>query len=269
MKFSLQLLVGICSGLVTASLCAEDWESTVPPFAPGTAAELRPVRVQYGFGWNGLTAATADLRLAKTADGLLRLDATGRTIGFARTLWKYDAKHVGISEARSLRPIEVRELEVMRSKQFNTRLDFTPTGVTSQREERRGSAIKSKTRQFDFPNVLSLNSALYYLRTQPLLDGAVERVVVYPSTTAYLCAVTAVARERITVSAGSYQAIKLDVQLNKIGKQRELLPHKKFKRATVWLSDDADRLVLRIEAQIFVGAVFAELQSVQFENANP
>jgi hypothetical protein len=32
------------------------------------------------------------------------------------------------------------------------------------------------------------------------------------------------------------------------------------------VSDDPERLLLRIEAQIFVGTVFAELQSVSFDN---
>ena len=49
----------------------------------------------------------------------------------------------------------------------------------------------------------------------------------------------------------------------------ELEPHRKFRRATAWVSDDNDRLPLRIEAQIFVGTVFAELQSVQFEAEKP
>jgi len=74
-------------------------------------------------------------------------------------------------------------------------------------------------------------------------------------------------REKISVHAGSYNAIKVDLQLNKIGKNLELEPHRKFRRATIWLSDDADRIILRIEAQVFVGTVFAELQSVRFENA--
>ena len=34
------------------------------------------------------------------------------------------------------------------------------------------------------------------------------------------------------------------------------------------LIDDAERLVLRIDAQIFVGTVFAELQSIRFDNPN-
>jgi hypothetical protein len=44
-----------------------------------------------------------------------------------------------------------------------------------------------------------------------------------------------------------------------------LEPHRKFRRATVWISDDANRIPLRIEAQIFVGTVFAELQAMRFD----
>ena len=50
----------------------------------------------------------------------------------------------------------------------------------------------------------------------------------------------------------------------RVGKHGELEPHKKFRRATVWVSDDNDRLLLRIEAGVFVGTIFAELQSVRF-----
>jgi len=72
-------------------------------------------------------------------------------------------------------------------------------------------------------------------------------------------------RERVSVYAGSYNAIKLDIQLKHIGKNMELEPHRKFRRATVWVSDDENRIPLRIEAQIFVGTVFGELYAVQFD----
>jgi hypothetical protein len=92
--------------------------------------------------------------------------------------------------------------------------------------------------------------------------------VVYPASSAYLATVTVTGREKISVRAGSYNAIKADLQLSKLGKKLELEPHRKFRRATIWISDDADRIILRIEAQVFVGTVFAELQSVHFENAS-
>lgn len=187
----------------------------------------------------------------------------------ARALWPYDVKHTALSDATTLRPIRVSEVENVRSKTFTTKLTFTPEGVTSDREERKDSAVKSKTRRFKFPDVLSLNSALLFLRTQRLAEGDVHRIVVYPATSAYLATVTARGRDHITGPTGSYDAIKVDVNLQKIGKKRVLEPHKKFRRATVWLSDDADRLVLRIETDVFIGTVFAELEAVQFDAPKP
>jgi len=76
-----------------------------------------------------------------------------------------------------------------------------------------------------------------------------------------------VGREKISVRGGSYNALKVDLHLNRIGKHFELEPHRKFRHATIWVSDDADRILLRIEAQVFVGTVFAELQSMHFDSA--
>ncbi len=254
--------------LVT-SVCGQNWEETIPPFAPGNFPEPRPVRVRYDFGWNGVAAATAELHFSRNAEDHYQLEGSGQTVGLARKLWKFDVRHLSTTEAHTLRPIQVNETESARSKEWETEVHFTPEAVTSVRAEKQNTGTKTKTRTFAFPNVLSLNSALLYLRAKPLPDGAVERVVVFPATTAYVCTVTVLGREHLTVPSGSYDAIKLDVQLAKVGKDRQLEPHKKFKRATVWLSNDSDRLVLRIEAQIFLGTVFAELQSAQFEHGKP
>ncbi len=72
--------------------------------------------------------------------------------------------------------------------------------------------------------------------------------------------------EHLRVRPGNYNAIKMDLNLQRVNKKNELEPHRKFKRATIWLSDDNDRVILRIESQIFVGTVTAELQSIRFDN---
>jgi len=161
----------------------------------------------------------------------------------------------------------MKQVEVVRNKKTVTNLSFDSKGVTSKETETPGSSSGPKTRRFDFPNLFDLYSAFLYLKSQPLQDRSVQRVVVYPATSAYLATVTVLGHERFTGPSGTYNAIKLDLQLNKIGKNRELEPHRKFRRATVWISDDPDRLLLRIQAQIFVGSVFADLQSVEFDDS--
>ena len=225
------------------------------------------MHARYGFGWSGFPGATAEVRLSKAAGDRLQLDLSARTIGLVRALWKFDASGTSTIEAATLQPISVRQVENVRSKKTVTELSFGADGVTSKVTHTPGKG--TKVRRFDFPHLFDLQSALLYLRSQPLQERSVQRIVVYPATSAYLAKVTVLGRERITVPSGAYNAIKFDLQLNKIGKQGELEPHRKFRRATAWISDDPDRLLLRLEAQIFVGSVFAELQSVEFENAKP
>jgi hypothetical protein len=248
-----------------SSALAENWEATLSKDPAGNFPELRPLRASYRFGWSGLTAATGDVHFTKPSEGKFQLDGTGRTVGLVRALWKLDVNYQAAVSADTLRPIETKQIENYRSKKIITRLTFTNNGVTRARTEGKDAA-QAKARQFNFPNLFDLFSAMLYLRSQPLKDHGVYRLVAYPATNAYLATVTVIGREKISVHTGSYSAIKLDLQLKRIGKHRELEPHRKFRRATIWVSDDAERLLLRVEAQVFVGTVFAELQSVRLDN---
>ena len=254
--------------LYSAAIAAgASWEKSLTASSAPSFPNPRPMHAKYGFGWSGFPGATAEVRLNKAAGDRLQLDITAHTIGLVRTLWKFDTSHTSIVEAATLHPIVVKQVETSRSKKTVTDLAFGADGVTSRETETPGKG--TKVRRFDFPHLFDLQSALLYLRSQSLQERNVQRIVVYPATSAYLATVTVLGRERITVPSGTYNAIKFELQLNKIGKKGELEPHRKFRRATVWLSDDPDRLLLRIEAQIFVGTVFAELQSVEFENTKP
>lgn len=246
------------------SVAAPSWEATLTKDPPGNFPDLRPLRTTYHFGWSGFTAGTGDIRFSKIPGKRFQLEANGGTSGLVRALWKLDATYHGVANAETLRPIESKQVEAYRHKKIVTELKFSDSGVSRVRNE--GSPNESpKPRPFNFPGLFDLHSAMLYLRSQPLSDHSVYRLVIYPATSAYVTTLTVLGRERITVHAGSYNAIKFDLQLKRIGKTFELEPHRKFRRATIWISDDENRIPLRIEAQIFVGTVFGELQSVQFE----
>jgi hypothetical protein len=247
-----------------ALIAAPEWEATLTKDPPGNFPPLRPVRTNYHFGWSGITAGTGDLHLTKT-EKHFQFEAAGKTIGFVRALWRLDASYRGTVDADTLRPIESKQTEIYRKKKLITDLSFTNSGVTRVRTEVPASGKTSIPVAFNLPGLFDLQSAWLYLRSQPLTDHSVYRIAVYPATSAYLTTVTVLGRERVSVHAGSYNAIKVDLQLKHVGKKMQLEPHKKFRRATIWISDDENRIPLRIEAQIFVGTVFAELQSAHFD----
>jgi hypothetical protein len=263
-KFPTQCFITLLFAFCASSLAA-NWQATVTKDPVGNFPDLRPLRAFYRFGWSGLTAATGEIHFTKPSRDKFQFDGTGRSIGLVRVLWRLDVNHSAAASAETLHPIETQQTESYRWKKIVTHLAFTNSGVTRTRTEGQGDIAETKTRPFTFPDLFDLHSAALYLRSQPLRDRSVYRVVVYPATNAYLATVTVVGREKISVRAGTYKAIKLDLQLKRINKQFELEPHRKFRRATIWVSDNADRLLLRIEAQVFVGTVFAELQSMHFD----
>ncbi len=248
-------------GALGASAHGAEWQATVTKEPAGKFPEFRPLQATYRFGWSGFTAGTGEGRFKRASETRFEFQGTGRTTGLARALWRYDVNYRAVADARSLRPIESTQADMFKSKKIVTYLSFTSSGVTRSRTE----SGTTKSKQLNLPNLFDLHSAMLYLRSQPLKENSVQRVVVYPNTTPYLATLTVLEREKISVHAGSYNALKIDLKLSKVGKELQLEPHKKFRRATIWLSDDNDRLILRIEAQIFVGTVFAELQSAHFD----
>ena len=241
-----------------------NWPSTLTHEPRGSFPDLRPVRATYVYGWSGITAATSEGYFHRGDQQTFVLEGRGRTVGLARVLWRFDLSYRSAANAETLRPLETHQLETVRGKRVETNLKFSDEGVSSSRTE--GNQAAPKAKDFTLENLNDLHSAFLYLRSQPLHDRSVYRVAVYPANSAYVATVTVVGREHVRVRAGSYNAIKVDLKLQRVNKKNELEPHRKFKRGTIWISDDNDRLVLRIEGQIFVGTITAELQSVHFEN---
>lgn len=241
---------------------AQTWQNTLTA-VPGNFPPLRSLHATYTFGWSGITAATADIHFSR-AGSRATVEGKARTIDMARALWPFDAEHFATSDSATLRPLQVKQNEVERRKNIQTELTFDAHGVTAKRTD---SKTGTKVRRFDIPNLFDLQTAFLFMRSQSLTNGSAVRAVVFPGKDPYLTTVRVEGRDQIKMPAGTYNAIRCDLKLEKVGKNNELKPHKKFRKATVWISDDADRILLRAEAEIFIGSIFAELQSAQFEGS--
>jgi hypothetical protein len=131
-------------------------------------------------------------------------------------LWKLDVNYRALAYAKTLRPVETLQTEDYRSKKIATHLIFTNNGVSCAGQkakvalpaQRRASLI-SPTFRFAFGDALS---------AEPATGGPrAHRVVFIPPPLHILppspCSVGKKPRPR-----GTYNAIKIDLQLNRIGK---------------------------------------------------
>jgi hypothetical protein len=241
------------------------WEKSVTPLPRGDFPNPRPLVATYKFGWNNIVAGTGEVKFDQQ-DGHFQLLADGGTIGMARTLWKYDVHHRASADVLTLRPLTLHQVDITRRKTITTDATFKPYEVERIRSDGKSNQ-PAKAKTFVFPEeIFDLHSALLRLRSQPLHDGDIYRLIVYPGNSAYLATIAVSGHPPVTIATGTYPAIKFDLQLNKITREGALAPHKKFRHATIWVSDNPDRILLRVEASIFVGTVFAELQSIRFPN---
>jgi hypothetical protein len=231
---------------------------------PGKFTALPAMRLAYRFGWSGIQAATADIHLFSPTRNTLEMDATGATSGFPRTLFRLDINHQATENKSTLRPIHFSQEEKYRSETVKTNVDFDADQVTGLREKI-PSDHPPKSTVFKFSPVFDMTTALLWVRSQPLADGDSESIVVWASNAPSLAMLKVVGRDTITVGGKKQNAIKLDLTLKRIDKKMQLKDHKMFKSGRGWLSDDDKRVPLRIEADIFIGYVFAELESMQLE----
>ena len=259
------VLILLTTGLTFSADSSPDWiGSLTSDKGPGSFIPPPSMRLSYRFGWSGIQAATADIHFFSPNRNTFEVDASGGTSGFPRTLFRLDLYHQATENKATLMPIHFFQEEKYRQETVKTNVDFEPDYVTGLREKI-PSDHPPKPNVFRFSPVFDLTTALLWVRSQPLADGDTEALVVWASNAPYLATITVIARDTLKIDGQQQNAIKLDLKLKGIDKKMRLKEHKLFKGGRGWLSDDEKRIPLRIEADIFIGYVFVELESVKVE----
>ena len=160
--------------------------------------------------------------------------------------------------------MKLTQTETYKKKVVTTVVDFLADGPVQHRTQEPPEPGPPAVRSFRFPDVHDLNSAVLFIRSQALAQGDSVKLCVFPGGAPYLATATVTGRERMKVAGREWGAIKCDLQLSRIEDNFALSQHKKFRKATAWISDDSDRLLLKISADVQVGSVWAEMQSVSF-----
>ena len=248
--------------LTAVASAGPDWQRTLTS-RPGRNVAMRPMTADYSFGWSGVKAADATARFSKSK-GKFVLGLSARTSGVARTLWRMDSEGRSVVDASTLRPVKLEQTEKYSRNTISTTVDFSPEGARRLKVETPSETDKPNVKSFKFGNVHDLHSAFLFIRSQRLKTGDTLRLCVYPGTSPYLADVKVGARETVKAAQREWTAIPCEIRLRRINKDFELADYNKCKTATVWLSDDPDRLVLRIEAEVYVGRIWAELERVTF-----
>jgi hypothetical protein len=218
--------------------------------------------MHFVFGWsNVLEAAKADATIERRG-AEYRAMVTGKTEGLARTLWPLDAQHSALIQASPLRPERISQIERYRSRTLETLVRYDASGIDRLRKTS-NSKDRPKWKRVDFSPIYDVIGGVLYVRSQPLQVGDRIGVVSFPSDSPYLVIVTVEKRENVRCMGRDRPALRLSLDVRKLevkkNKPTTAVDYAKFRSGTVWVSDDALRLPLRAEVQVFIGFVYGEL----------
>ena len=240
-----------------------DWRADVQRLGSGPVPPPPDLTARYVFGWSGIEAAEAEVKLRRGAEGNFTGTVSGGTKGMARTLYKLDADYRTEVAGPDFLSRQFTLTERYRSYRVEEKADFRPGGVRAWRESDKKGAKPPKWKNFYVPGLRDMAGALLLARSQPLDQGDRISLAVFPGDWMYLARLKVERREKLRWRGEDRKAIRLALEIDRIEKDYSLSPHKKFQHGTIWVSDDDLRIPLRIEVKVFVGHVFAELAEVQ------
>jgi len=171
------------------------------------------------------------------------------------------------SAADGLKTIYTDQKERYLNRSILTQIVARPDGIWRIRENVPAGENAARWKRIKIAPLRDLFSGMLFIRSQALSPGDRVATIIFPGDSPYFVEIQVAGTGPIQVAGARRDAIRLELQIRRINLKEgdRLEPHGKFRSGTVWLSNDADRIPLRAEMNIFIGYVFAELDSIRFD----
>lgn len=253
----------------TATLCLSaaaappEWDKDLNSPKAGPHPPLAPTALEYRLSWRGaINAGTTRMEIAPRdarKPGRLVIKSTARSTGTAAALFPYSHHFWAELHPRTLKPTYFQAEETDRRETITSRIRYFADRVESQESTtpKGGGKTTTQDRTFAHRDVHNLFSALLHIRSQNLAKGSKHTILCQPFDSPYLVTVESHGTEK----HDGKSAIRCTVTMRKINRKTLAIePYKKLRRpATLWLSDDADRVIVELRAAVFIGDVRAVL----------
>jgi hypothetical protein len=253
-RFERTLLLTVCALSLSCLSLRGAQELKPAPFVPGET-------LNYEVTWSVFSAGqvTATLRrVHNSAQDAYEVETTAHSKGFASVLFKVQNDFHSLFDPESVCSFRISKKinEGRRHKESQIVFDAKRRLAILDEHDLSGRAAPPKHAENEIPPcVQDVVSAFYFLRKRPLEVKQQLAIPVNDGAKTHLVVADVQARERIATPFGSRFAFRVEPKV--FG---EL--YKRRGRLLVWISDDAQRLPLRIKAVVSVGTITGTLKSV-------
>jgi len=220
----------------------------------------------YSVSWQGIPVARAKVEVSGVAyingKQFVYVKATAKTAKFIDIFYRLRHKTESVFSAESFRPLSFYSEQTENSKYKSRLVNFEPGGNVWTRERRKGRDDKEFEFFSDNP-MFDPVSAAFLAKSLSLEMGAESSFDVFNGKNRFLITFTVKAREIININGVKRDAFKIEPVVKKLtdSKGKESRLHS----ASLWISADGKRDILKLESRVAVGRVSATLK--RFEPA--
>lgn len=239
----------------TLFLCSLGLSQETPPKA-FVAGEHLVYRLHYGF----LNASYASFSLEETTLDSLRVNhvvAKGKTTGFASWFFKVDDRYESYFTKDQHLPLKFIRKVNEGGYTMDLEVDFKPDEKKAVLKDLK----RDKEFHFDYKNNLQdIISGLYFLRNAPSLNQMnigdfFEMDMLYDDDGIFSFKLEFLGPDTLKTTFGKVPCLKFRpyVQSGRVFKEQESI--------TLWVSNDQNRIPIRIQANILVGSIKADIDT--------
>lgn len=232
----------------------------IPSYTRGPAPFRSGETLVYDASWEGVAAARVRIMLSRPAK---------RPQSWTGQMWLKSSKVVDLLypmrdyfredfSSATWRPSDIMILQHEKQRQDQWRAEFSDGGsfITSVKRNRAG---RTWTRRFVGGRPWGPFSGAMMALSQPLAPGKTYTFDVFSGGNRYVFAFKVIGRERLTTALGTFDALKVEPSVVWLS---EGSFRKDATQTTLWISDDARHLPLRIESAVYIGSIKADLVQV-------
>jgi hypothetical protein len=244
-----------------AAPAAPTWSSRITPLPGGPGFVPRSMKLFYQASWSRWLAAGSVQMSFSSRGGRIEATSETRSKGAVRAIWPYESTTRSRISPATLIPSHMEHVQTERSVRAEYEADYRNgvMRVDSIIEPGGGAAPVRETQTYRLPDIRDLHSALLFLQRADLRPNRSIVLLVQPVDSLYLVSFDVAGRESRKVLSTQWDTIKLNVRIRKVMDDLRLAPFTRMRSASLWLSDDDDRIPLEIEADVFIGFVSVRL----------
>jgi hypothetical protein len=246
------------------------WLPLIAVLLPGLAAAVEPGSVDahgrnyaYRISWNGIPAAWATVRLARPLASRTEMRVQIRTNRFVDLFWSLRAESWGEVDGITLRPLRFGYDRRVNGERELTTVDAEASGLLTGRYARAG---RYRLVEVNDTAVLDPIAAILQALREPPIIGQPKSYEIFTGEARYRIVLRREGTETIRVPAGRFTAARIEPAIWRLENNQ---PDRRVRRVTLWITDAAPHILLRVRGDVFIGAVYCDLIEQSHDDGAP